>query len=77
LQEQSVPKMKWKIFVSAAEDADEVGFEGLDGLLGHVTTVIVRWDKLVSHVVVANCLFEIGRAFAVQDVSSWGDAGAF
>ena len=69
--------MKWKILVRAAEDADEVCFEGLDGLFSHVTTVIVRWDKLVSHFVVANCLLEIGGAFVVQDVASGGNAGAF
>ncbi len=75
--EQSIPKMKWEMFVCAAEDADEVHLEGLDGLFGHVAMVIVRWDQLVSHFVVANCLLEIGRALIVEDVSPGGYAGAF
>ncbi len=74
--EQSIPKMKGEILVCAAEDADEVCLEGLDGLFGHVATVIVRWDQLVSHFVVANFLLEIGRALIVEDVSSGGNAGA-
>ena len=69
--------MKWKIFVCATEYADEVGFEGLDGLLSHIATVIVGWDELVSHVVVANCLLEIGGALVIEDVAFGGDAGAF
>jgi hypothetical protein len=59
--------MKWEILVCAAEDADEVRLEGLDGLFGHVATVIVQWDQLVSHFVVANCLLKIGRAFIDED----------
>ena len=69
--------MKWKIVVWATEYADEVGFEGLDGLLNHIATVIVGWDELVSHVVVSNCLLEIGRALIIEDVEFGGDAGAF
>ena len=69
--------MKWEILVCAAEDADEVCLEGLDGLFAHVVTVIVRWDQLVSHFVVSNCLLEIGQALIVKDVSSGGNAGAF
>ena len=54
-----------------------MGFEGLDGLFGHIAMVIVGWNKLVRNVVVPNCLLEIRGALVVEDVAFWGDSGAF
>ncbi len=54
-----------------------MGFEGLDGLFSHIVTVVVGWNELVSHVVVANCLLEIRRALVVEDVAFGGYSGAF
>jgi hypothetical protein len=54
-----------------------MGFEGLDGLFGHIATVIMVWNALVLNVVVWNCLLEIRGALVVEDVAFWGDSGAF
>ena len=69
--------MDRKIFVRAAQNADEVCFEGLDGFFCHISTVIMGWDELVCHVVVLNCFLEISRALIVENVVFGGDAGTF
>ncbi len=43
-------------------------FEGLNCLLGIVTAVVVWMDELVSHGIVLDCQFEVGREFAIKDV---------
>jgi hypothetical protein len=57
--------MQGEIFVGVAENADEVGLEGLDCLFGSVLLVIVWENKLERHLILANCLFEVFRAFVV------------
>ncbi len=42
--------------------------EGLDGLLGAVTAVIVGWDDLVTHLVGLYGFLELVGAFVVKDV---------
>jgi hypothetical protein len=42
--------------------------EGLDGLLGAVTAVIVGWDKLIHHLVRLHGFLELVGAFVVKDV---------
>ena len=54
-----------------------MGFESLDGLFSHIVMVIVGWNELVSHVVVSDCLLEIGGALVVKDVVLGGDACTF
>jgi hypothetical protein len=58
--------MQGKIFiVGATENADEVGPECLDCLFGSILLVIVWENKLEHHLILANCLFEVFRAFVV------------
>ena len=45
--------------------------EGLDGLLGAVTAVVVGWDELICHLVALYCFLELVRATA--DVAEWLD----
>jgi hypothetical protein len=57
--------MQVEIFVGAAENADEVSLESLDCLFGSILLVIVWRNKLECHLILANCLFEVFRAFIV------------
>ena len=59
LWEKLAPQMKWEVLVGTAEDCDKVGFEGLNSLLGDVTSVIVWGYELVSHVILFDRCFEI------------------
>ena len=43
--------------------------EGLDGLLGAVTMVIVGWDELIHHLVALYGFLEVVGAFVVKDVT--------
>jgi hypothetical protein len=63
--------MEWKILVGTAQDCDEVGFEGLNALLGNVTLVIMWGYKLVRHVILLDRLFEVLRALVVKNVVLW------
>jgi hypothetical protein len=65
--------MQRKIFVGSTENADEVGLESLYCLFGSVLLVIVWWNKLECHLILANCLFQVFRAFVVQYVLLWPD----
>ena len=47
-----IPKLEWKIFVSDAQLADEVIFEGLnDGPFSGIDTIDVGLHKLIDTVV--------------------------
>ncbi len=63
--------MEWEVLVGAAEDCDEVGFEGLNALLGNVTSVIMWGYKLVRHVILFDRFFKILRALVVENVVLW------
>ncbi len=49
--------------------------EGLDGLLGAVTAVVVGWDKLICRLVALYCFLELVRAFVVEDVMLGHNSG--
>ncbi len=49
--------------------------EGLDGLLGAVTAVVVGWDELICHLVALYCFLELVRAFVVMDVMLGHNSG--
>jgi hypothetical protein len=63
--------MEWKVLVGAAYDCDKVIFEGLNALLGDVTSVIMWGYKLVHHVILFDRLLKILRALVVKDVVLW------
>ncbi len=42
--------------------------EGLDGLLGMVTVVIVGWDELIHHLIALYGFLEVVGAFIIKDV---------
>ncbi len=48
-----------------------MGFEGLNALLGNVTSGIMWGYKLVRHVILFDCLFEVLRTLVVKDVVVW------
>ena len=63
-----IPEMEGKCFVGAAQDRDRVLFEGLDGLLGNVVSMIVGGHELIFHAVGFDFVFEVLQAFVVKDM---------
>ncbi len=43
-------------------------FESLDGFLGDVATMVMRWHQLVSHVILLDGGFEVVGALIVEDM---------
>ncbi len=60
--------MEGERLVDAAQYGDEVGFEGLDSLLGNVATMMVGGDKLVCHVILLYCCLEFCGTLIVKHV---------
>ena len=52
LRQEFVPKMKWEVFVNAAETGDEMVFEGANGSFSSVATMDVGRCKLEVHILV-------------------------
>ena len=59
---------------SAAHDANEVIFPGLDGFFGKVGVVIIWWYELKSHVGGSDFVAIERRDFFVEDLMLWLDA---
>jgi hypothetical protein len=56
LWEKLAPEVNRESRGTATEDANEVVLECLDGFFSHVVLMVVRGNKFVCHVGVANCL---------------------
>ena len=64
LWEELAPQVHWYVGGTSAEAADNVVFEGLNGLFSHVLLVVIEMDKFKVHVSVfdfylvrCRCLF--------------------
>ncbi len=66
--------MEGEFVVCAAQDGNEVIFEGLDGLLCTVAAVVVWRDELVGNLVGFDCVLEFVGALVVENVLRGGDA---
>jgi hypothetical protein len=60
--------MEGERLVDAAQCGDEVGFEGLDSLLGNIAMMIMGGDKLVRHVILLDCCLEFRGTLIVRHV---------
>ena len=57
--------------ICSAQNRNKMTFEGLDGLFSSITTVIMRRDELVRHIIMLDLLFELSRTLIVQDMHLW------
>ena len=62
---ESIPKMKRKITIGAAETGDEVIFECADGTFSSIGTMDARGHELKIDVFIAKKLFQGSRALVV------------
>jgi hypothetical protein len=60
--------MKRELLIHSSENCHKMILEGLDGLLGTVTAVVVGWDELICQLVALYDFLELVRAFIVKDV---------
>ena len=67
--------MKGEVFVDAAEAGDEMIFEGSDGSFGGVAAMDIGWHKLVGDIFVIEKLLKRRRAFVVEALELWAEAG--
>jgi hypothetical protein len=67
-----IPQLKRKICVSGAQSADEVVFEGLDGTLGGIYSVIVGFNKLDGTITGCDKGLNGSCGLVIGDVEGWG-----
>ena len=60
--------MQGKVFVSAAENGDEVILEGSDGAFGRITTMVNGWCKLIGDCFLLHEVLEDFGAFVVRSL---------
>ena len=62
------PEGEGKLVVDACQDQDEMQFEGLDGALRLVASMVARWHQLKLDFLLSDILLEHVRGFIVQRV---------
>jgi len=70
LREELAPEMHGESRGAAAEDANDMIFEHLNGFLGHVASVVSRGKKLVGHAQVADGCFVDLNCLIVQSLGT-------
>ena len=70
------PKMHGHGGGAAAENTDNVVFDRLDGLLGHIPSMIVRGDQFIGHCSEVDFRLVRTGCLVVQDLMLWGDAAS-
>ena len=71
VRQQRTPQPHWKRLARSTQHRNKMILKMLNHFLRCIATVVVWWHKLVRHLVVKHCLFEVSGAFFVQNVNHW------
>jgi hypothetical protein len=74
LREETIPFAERELGVNSAEDGDKMVFEGANSTFSRIGTVFFGGDSLILDLVLQESIFEVLRAFIVQDMEVGGMA---